>query len=491
MRFFIFLALGTILPVSAHASVLINEIAWMGTSASANDEWIELFNPGTDSVDVSGWMLIAADGEPSITLSGIIGSGAFFLLERTDDESIPGIPADVIYVGTMANTGEIFELRDATGAIIDTVVGGPDWELVGGDNVTKHTGQRQPDDTWITGVPTPSMLNTAEDTGSVAGTSTQLSSSSGVKKKTVTGGYKQVVFAYAGEDRNVVVGARTAFEGFAVSDKNSRLGVATYTWSFGDGATKRGKEVTHTFHEPGTYVVTLKVSGEHQRSKDSIRVTAIPADVSVSETIFGDGGAVYIRNHATVPLDVSSWRILLGSETERGRDASFVIPEETFIAPEAETPFPAEVTGLSLKDGDRVALAYPDGSIVAEHTAVEPEEESMFVENETELMEENEVVVVSKETEPPQVIIATNAVATTSVAFSETRSEAVPLSALPEESNDGFRIFLYTLIGIGVIAALFLMLSGKGKRVSEEDSDDGTGLLARDFDIINTTPKGE
>ena len=35
-------------------AVLINEIAWAGTSASSSDEWIELYNPGQESINLSG-----------------------------------------------------------------------------------------------------------------------------------------------------------------------------------------------------------------------------------------------------------------------------------------------------------------------------------------------------------------------------------------------------------------------------------------------------
>ena len=31
----------------AHLQLIISEVAWGGTEASADDEWIELYNPGT------------------------------------------------------------------------------------------------------------------------------------------------------------------------------------------------------------------------------------------------------------------------------------------------------------------------------------------------------------------------------------------------------------------------------------------------------------
>ena len=57
------------------APVVINEIAWMGTDASPNDEWIELYNRTEKEIALSNWVLYAKDGVPYIPLSGAISAG--------------------------------------------------------------------------------------------------------------------------------------------------------------------------------------------------------------------------------------------------------------------------------------------------------------------------------------------------------------------------------------------------------------------------------
>ena len=37
--------------------IVISEIAWAGTAANSDDEWIELRNIGGEPVDVTGWVL--------------------------------------------------------------------------------------------------------------------------------------------------------------------------------------------------------------------------------------------------------------------------------------------------------------------------------------------------------------------------------------------------------------------------------------------------
>ncbi|MBI5913326.1 lamin tail domain-containing protein [Candidatus Azambacteria bacterium] len=63
--------------------VVINEIAWMGTKAQANDEWIELYNKTNSDIDLSGWMLESRNQRFSVALQGVILAKGYFLLERT------------------------------------------------------------------------------------------------------------------------------------------------------------------------------------------------------------------------------------------------------------------------------------------------------------------------------------------------------------------------------------------------------------------------
>lgn len=72
--------------VNLAKTVVINEIAWMGTIGSSSDEWIELYNNTLSSVDLTGWELRSSDTSgPIVTLSGSISSQGFYLIERTDD----------------------------------------------------------------------------------------------------------------------------------------------------------------------------------------------------------------------------------------------------------------------------------------------------------------------------------------------------------------------------------------------------------------------
>lgn len=124
----------------------INEIAWMGTEISANDEWIELYNNSENDIDLTSWLIVAEDGSPVIELNGIVEGQEYFLLERTDDESVPGIKADLLYVGVLGNSGEYLELVNAQGESVQTIDCGEGW--LGGSNENKLTMSMLADGLW-------------------------------------------------------------------------------------------------------------------------------------------------------------------------------------------------------------------------------------------------------------------------------------------------------------------------------------------------------
>ncbi len=142
----------TLLIFSAQAAspgnVVINEIAWMGTENSANDEWIELYNNSQNPLNLGGWVLKSGDGTPEINLTGTIPAKGFYLLERTDDNTVPEIPADLIYKGALSNDGEDLKLFDNSGNLIDETNCSSGW--FAGDNSTKQTMERTDSGDWQT-----------------------------------------------------------------------------------------------------------------------------------------------------------------------------------------------------------------------------------------------------------------------------------------------------------------------------------------------------
>jgi len=109
-------------------ALVINEIAWAGTEASSFDEWIELYNPSSHTLDLSHVVLHGEDLVPYLTLSGSIAPGAFYLLERGEDGTTTDVVEDkaIAFSGVgggsgLANTGEVLMLSLFTGSATTTL----------------------------------------------------------------------------------------------------------------------------------------------------------------------------------------------------------------------------------------------------------------------------------------------------------------------------------------------------------------------------------
>lgn len=130
----------SLLGVSAMASsgqrVEISEVAWSGTEASWADEWIELRNVTEEEVDLSGWELTWEEttvplgeesGDTLTVRETVVGPGEALLLERTDDKTVSTVEADVIYKGSLANSGEKLVLKDGEGNQVDLIDATEGW----------------------------------------------------------------------------------------------------------------------------------------------------------------------------------------------------------------------------------------------------------------------------------------------------------------------------------------------------------------------------
>ncbi|MCX5905163.1 MAG: PKD domain-containing protein [Proteobacteria bacterium] len=95
--------------------------------------------------------------------------------------------------------------------------------------------------------------------------------------------------------------------------------ITSYTWNFGDGSTSTEKNPQHTYSQPGTYDVTLSVTGpegsDREIKQGYITVAAAPASFSLSGTVSGDR-----RAGVTIFLNGSQ------QQTDTGADGTYSFP---------------------------------------------------------------------------------------------------------------------------------------------------------------------
>lgn len=375
----IFLVLFFIIGIRiASANIIINEVAWMGTTVSANAEWIELYNPDASAVTLDGWSVKAADGSPSISLAGVIPAQGYFLLERTSDETVPQISASQIYAGSLGNTGEDLQLRDNLNEVIDEVSQTSGW--LAGDNTTKQTMQLV-GTTWVTASPTPGVQNKESITTSSASTGT--SSTSTVTSTAITSSVIESETKKTADDTSEVIQVKpdpkysakmvlpdSATAGVpiplsVVVKQGTRRDMVTgrFEWYLGDGSAHRYYKNTsfdHIFYYPGNYTVVMEYYSDAFRDEpDSIHkktITIVPDTVTVAVT--QDGGVV-ITNEVSKDIDLYQWSLKLEGNT-------YTFPKYTVVPKKGVLTLALQVIGFEVGEDSRVQLRNPIGKVVAE-----------------------------------------------------------------------------------------------------------------------------
>lgn len=134
----------------ALGSVIFQEVAWMGSINSANDEWMKLKNISNGEVNLEGWQVQDADNQIQIALGKDhnVSSQGSFILERTNNDSLPGVQAHAIYAGALNNINEALYLFDEKCVLRDKIVAVPDWPA--GDSGTRKPMERMSDLGWQT-----------------------------------------------------------------------------------------------------------------------------------------------------------------------------------------------------------------------------------------------------------------------------------------------------------------------------------------------------
>ncbi len=343
MRFVVLL--GLLFPIVTDAAVVISEVAWMGSAASANHEWIELYNDG-GAVAVDGWTL--SDGmNLNIPLAGTIPAQSYVVLERSSDASAPGT-AFLIYTGALVNTGAVLQLKRSDGGIEDQVAGGENWVSIGGDNLTKETAQYTTTG-WVTGVATPGARNSGSPRSPSDPTDSDEETDEGNDAegtpKTVarkSSSRETVRLVLPGMTLKLAVDSqKLGYVHQPITFRVTPSGVGTtlvdsltYEWNFGDGTTAFSKEPIHSYAFPGTYVVTVYGGYKRQEQVARHEITILP--VTLSLTVSPQGN-LQIHNESPYEIDISDYSVDGGKR--------FIFPKRSIMLPNQTITLESKVIG--------------------------------------------------------------------------------------------------------------------------------------------------
>ncbi len=331
---------------SVSATVFFSEIAWMGTTVSSTNEWIELFNDDDQSQSLDGWKIVSEDNNISINLSGTISAKGYYLIERTDDDSVPNASADLIatFGHGLSNDGETLYLKNDAGSTIESLNYATGWPA--GDVSTKDTMQKS-SGTWITASATPktgstSQSSTTTNTSTTAtggGLAAPSTTTSTVKKEPVLP--KEAVLISVPKSISVNLPIKLSAKVFGSWSEQITRGY--FVWSMGDGKSFTVNyldKLSYHYERPGIYNVSLSYFvSQYQTEPTYIGSSTITVSKNVL-SITKDSDVLFIKNTGEDDVDLSQNTIVDSSHT-------FVFPFGMKIIAKAEIPITQTVTGFS------------------------------------------------------------------------------------------------------------------------------------------------
>lgn len=359
------------LSTTIWTSLKLNEIM---PNPDTGNEWVELFNISSSSVDLSGGSL--CDSRTSTTcviasLTGTIAARTWFPIYLTGSH--------------LNNDGDSVLLKNPNGEIVDHVSYGNGKLLpTKGQSLARNSDgvDTGSDSDWsITETPTPGAANVISapvvKPAIISGggativsnpIETRFSKTSIPASATGTAAKNSVTLVWNLKIPTLIIAASsTLFDAHLSADP--RGGEILMTWDFGDGQTADGAKIAHTFASSGIFTVIIhatSTAGTVGSKKLSVKVEP---NTPIQTGIFLSGVAprpetddeewIGLSSAATNTVDLSLWR--LGTEN----DHWYVLPSGTSIAPGMTLKFFHAVSHLALNnDGSTIFLETPLTQIV-------------------------------------------------------------------------------------------------------------------------------
>jgi hypothetical protein len=124
--------------------VVINELMWMGSTVSSDDEWIELRNMTSSPVDISGWEISKLSTSEVLMLTipsgSTIAANGYFLISKFDkDDANSALNVNPDIISTVGLRNSSLQIKLYSGSIspstlIDTADDGSGIPLKGYDD---------------------------------------------------------------------------------------------------------------------------------------------------------------------------------------------------------------------------------------------------------------------------------------------------------------------------------------------------------------------
>lgn len=433
------------LPYSVKAvslrDVVINEIAWSGTSAGSTHEWVELFNNTDADIDLSGWHFYAEDWTPDIVIgqdsktkkteNSIISAKGYYLLERRseakiNDSVVSGVSADwygSFGSGLKNDGGENLFLRNSEENTpdIDSVkakdmsgkwfagTASPDYfsmerknPLASGDDPANwHSND------GVTRNGMDANNNPINGTPGRSNSQPQISVNDGANEEengqdqdddeidelaevAESTGTEEGSGLQSGSDKDlspILVAANAGGDIFTFLGETIRFdgskstgGNLSFSWNLGNGEIIKEKQFGYVYQFPGKYIVTLTVSDGILKASDEARVEVISGGVKISEFLpFPEGKDA---EEEWIEIHNSGdYLVDLGGwqldDMADGGSKPWTFPARTFIQPRGYLVISRVISKIALNNDKDVVRLIYPNGVVADEINYEKPKKGM------------------------------------------------------------------------------------------------------------------
>lgn len=366
----------------ALAGLEITEVMYDASGTDTNNEWIEVHNTGTNSLDLSTFSVADFDTAWHFhtivpdTVSTLAG-GAYAII--TTSSKLPDFISNFRSKWNSINplffrasfslpneSGEISTSSDKK-SIESDISYGKTMGAAGDGNTLQNIGG-----VWKASLPTPGEINKLSDNGNSNNNQNNSSGGSGAGTVSINSSYvnKSTVKP---ELSVTILTPSIATTGVDLHiESKVTYGSTVYKagkllWNFGDGSTfeqELFEPIVHKYKYPGDYVITVS----YMKYKDikipdaTDRTIVTVSNPGINISSIGDSNDFYVElsNTSDFELSLSDWML-------KNNDQIFKIPEGTIILPNKKLMFGSELTGFLFNVNSAVSVLKPSGQVAYDY----------------------------------------------------------------------------------------------------------------------------
>lgn len=369
------------LPLTGSAGVIISEIMFDPEGSDTSLEWVEIYNDGSDSVNLSGWQLYP-DGIGYYTFGSevVIGGRQYLVVNLrgsgTDSASVLHHSSATSNAGNSSGSFALFSGEPRSKETIKSFVryhkpGSTEkktWESSAAEAGIWQAGNfvdisafsegksiTYSGSAWSIGTPTKGMGSASSPASPDISESNATTSASFSFTPFIEVPHLKLELV---THPHAIAGASHRFQARAFSENGKPVDsrYVRFLWNFGDGVIAEGPAITHTYRFPGSYTISLNANTDSALGVYYTDITVRENSLKISEVVSGEEGYIKLTNDSSTSLDLTGWIM----RDQKGN--SFTIPLDTKLKERRSLILPNEVTAL---DSASALLYYPNLRLAA------------------------------------------------------------------------------------------------------------------------------